>query len=499
MKKLSILFMVIFIFGLSTAGDVSAENVLFEGIFERGNTTLFESAISSKGSGSKGSGHNENGKPVTQVKNFSGSSGEATLKVCNGVDAKKISSAIISINGNDVLGSSTFNQNVGCIEKMVNLDDGNNILAVQLKSEPGGKVSIEISQLDGPSSCDECDDTDGYPNVVIDIDPDTEGIQGIPVGNGPSGVLATETFVYVTNYYDDTVSVIDTANNEPIDFDLYTEGIQGIPVGHGPYGISVTPYGEHVYVTNYLEDTVSVIDTTNNTPIDFDPDTEGIQGILVGDKPSGVLAAETPYGEYVYVTNYGTGSVSVIHTGLNEVIAEITVGSNPLGVSVMPGGEYVYVTNYGDDTVSVIDTANNEPIDFDPDTEGIQGILVGDKPSGISVTGAFAYVTNFGAGSVSVIDTGLNEVIAEITVGSGPFGISATPGGGYVYVNNFGNDKLSVIDTSNNTVIDTDTNQDGFQEIQVGDMPYSGIAVSPNGNFVYVGNYGDDTVSVIGF
>ncbi|MGW8324319.1 MAG: YncE family protein, partial [Desulfobacterales bacterium] len=60
-------------------------------------------------------------------------------------------------------------------------------------------------------------------------------------------------------------------------------------------------------------------------------------------------------------------------------------------------------------------------------------------------------------------------------------------------------DTVSVIDTSNNTVIDTDTNQDGFQEIQVGDMPYSGIAVSPNGKFVYVGNFGDDTVSIIGF
>jgi len=477
MKKLSILFMVIFIFGLSTVSDVSAENVLFEGIFERGNTTMFESAISSKGSGSKGSGHNENGKPVTQVINFSGSSGEATLKVCNGVEAKKISSAIISINENVVLGSSTFNQNVGCIEEMVNLDEGNNILAVQLKSEPGGKVSIEISQPDNPSSCDECDDTDGYPNVVIDFDPDTEGIQGIPVGNGPFGVSATEAFVYVTNYFDDTVSVIDTSNNTPIDFDPDTEGIQGISVGDGPYGITVTPYGEYAYVTNYIEDTVSVIDTSSNTETTTIP---------VGDKPSGVSVT----GAFAYVTNFGTGSVSVIDTALNEVIAEITVGSNPLGVSVMPGGEYVYITNYGDDTVSVIDTLSNTVTATIP---------VGDKPSGISVTGAFAYVTNFGAGSVSVIDTAINEVIAEITVGSGPFGISVTPGGKYAYVNNFGDDKVSVIDTSNNTVIDTDTNQDGFQEIQVGDMPYSGIAVSPNGNFVYVGNYGDDTVSVVGF
>jgi hypothetical protein len=138
MKKLSMLLITIFIFGLFTIGNVSAEVVVFEGIFKRGNA-IFERAIGSKGTGNKG-----NGTPVSQFENFSGMSGEATLKVCNVAEAEKISSATISINENVVVGSSNFNQNVGCIEKTVSLNEGDNILEVLLKSKPDGKISVQI-------------------------------------------------------------------------------------------------------------------------------------------------------------------------------------------------------------------------------------------------------------------------------------------------------------------------------------------------------------------
>ena len=205
MKKLSMLLTVLIIFGTSAIGHTSDESVVFEGIFERGNA-IFERAISSKGTGNKG-----NGTPVSQFGNFSGSSGEATLKVCNVAEAEKISSATISINRNVVLGSSNFNQNVGCIEKKVNLNDGDNILEVLLKSKPGGKVSIEILQLkpDIPPSSDVCDGDGTYLNTWIET---------VYVGKG------------------------------------------------NPYGISVSPNGDYVYVTHPLSDTVSVIPTSENYP-----------------------------------------------------------------------------------------------------------------------------------------------------------------------------------------------------------------------------------------
>jgi DNA-binding beta-propeller fold protein YncE len=38
------------------------------------------------------------------------------------------------------------------------------------------------------------------------------------------------------------------------------------------------------------------------------------------------------------------------------VVATVTVGSEPTGVTVTPNGDYVFVTNAGSDTVSVIST-----------------------------------------------------------------------------------------------------------------------------------------------
>jgi len=496
MKKLSMILTVLIIFGTSAIGYTSDEYVVFEGIFERGNL-VFERAIANKKTGKKG-----NGTPVSQFGNFLGSSGEATLRVCNVAEADKISSATISINGNVVLGSSNFNQNVDCIKKTVNLMGGDNILEVQLKSKPGGKVSIEILQPDIPPAGDVCGDTDdGYPNTVI-------ATTTVGPKYGPYGGIAVspyEEFAYVSNFMEGTVSVINTSDNTLIDTDPITIG------GIGPMGISMTPVGAYAYVSNYVEGKVYVINTSNHTVIDTiivgdDPDTEGLDGC-----PFGI--SMTPDGEYAYVSDYCNSTVSVIRTSDRTVIDTITVGNEPTGISMTPVGAYAYVSNFDSGTVSIIQTSNNTVIDTitvgdNPDTEELDGC-----PFGISMTpdGEYAYVSDYCNNAVwiirtsdrTVIDTDPSTVeIDPITVGNEPAGISMTPDGKYVYVINSGDDvaddvtgdstgdgTVSVIRTCDNTLVDT---------IQVGKQPYGGIAVSPDGMFVYVGNFEDGTVSVIG-
>jgi YVTN family beta-propeller protein len=73
-----------------------------------------------------------------------------------------------------------------------------------------------------------------------------------------------------------------------------------------------------------------------------------IDTISVGAKPAGVSA--TP--DFVYVSNYDDGTVSVISICDNTVIETIPVGAMPTGVSATP--DNVYVSNYSYDTVSVI-------------------------------------------------------------------------------------------------------------------------------------------------
>src|ERR1041384_6733002 len=60
-----------------------------------------------------------------------------------------------------------------------------------------------------------------------------------------------------------------------------------------------------------------------------------------------------------YVTNVNDGTVSVIDTKSNTVIATIPVSPAPAGIAVTPDGAFVYVTLLGGNTVAVIDATTN--------------------------------------------------------------------------------------------------------------------------------------------
>ena len=97
-----------------------------------------------------------------------------------------------------------------------------------------------------------------------------------------------------------------------------------------------------------------------------------------------------------------------------------------------------------------------------------------------------------GDNEVSVINTAKNTVTATVTGLSTPNGIALTPNGAYVYVTNAvvangGNGAVSVINTATNTVDET---------LTVGMNAY-GVAIAPNGEYAYVTNFDDGTVSVI--
>jgi YVTN family beta-propeller protein len=199
----------------------------------------------------------------------------------------------------------------------------------------------------------------------------------------------------------------------------------------------------------------------------------------------GLMASQVEAAPFAYVANEG-GSVSVIDTATNTVVATVPVGGVPIGVAVTPDGKHAYVANFTDGTVSVIATATSN-------TTGTP-IPVGNGPEGVAITpdGKHAYVTNSGTlnvpgTTVSVIATASNTVVATVKVGNTPSEVAVTPDGKHVYVTNFRSDNVSVIATANNTVVAT---------VNVGNHP-DGVAVTPDGKHVYVANYGSADVSVI--
>jgi YVTN family beta-propeller protein len=121
----------------------------------------------------------------------------------------------------------------------------------------------------------------------------------------------------------------------------------------------------------------------------------------------------------VYVTNWGTTTVSVISTATNTVVATVTVGNAPADAVATPDGSRVYVTNFYSDSVSVISTATNTV------TDTIQlstASPVDTGPNGLAITpdGARVYTANSFADNASVISTLTNSVIDTVPVGNYP-------------------------------------------------------------------------------
>ena len=204
-----------------------------------------------------------------------------------------------------------------------------------------------------------------------------------------------------------------------------------------PYAVGVIPNGAQVYVANYNDATISVINTSTN---------KVTTTISVGTNPAGVSFSAD--GTKAYVSNFGSGTVSVINTTTNSVVATVNVGSGPIGVTVSPDGTKAFVANNVGGTVSVINASTNTLIG---------SLNLGNSPTGITITpdGTKVFVTNFGGGSVSIINASTNLVIATVPVGSSPYGISISPDGKNAYVSNFGSNSVSVINTATNEVTST--------------------------------------------
>ena len=127
--------------------------------------------------------------------------------------------------------------------------------------------------------------------------------------------------------------------SETHDYNSATSGNRYVTSMTGFTQSSIQKNSGYVKCTLYL---------LNNTLIDGN-----FVNTLNGLRPSG--AAFDSFNGFVYVTNSGSDSVSVINGTTNKVIANISVGSNPHGAVFDSSNGFVYVTNFYSGTVSIID------------------------------------------------------------------------------------------------------------------------------------------------
>jgi YVTN family beta-propeller protein len=133
--------------------------------------------------------------------------------------------------------------------------------------------------------------------------------------------------------------------------------IDTITVGTAPNEVAFDSFNGNLYLTNHVDNTVSVISGQTNTVIG--------SPITVGSGPVGI-AFDSANGD-LYVANHGAfrmqGTVSVISGQTNTVIGSpIPVGQNPWDIAFDPINGNLYVTNFSDNTVSVISGQTNTVI-----------------------------------------------------------------------------------------------------------------------------------------
>jgi len=288
-----------------------------------------------------------------------------------------------------------------------------------------------------------------------------------------------------------------------------------VAAGEDPYGVVVSPNGLYAYVAN------DDADVTNG----ISQYTVGAGGTLIPDSTPTVDAGNgptellvSPNGLYLYAINLestGTDGLGLSQYTIGsggmltpDSIPTVTTGEDPEGIAMSPNGQYVYVAN-GDSSGAG---------GLSQYTVGAGGMLTpdstptvdaGDTPAQIAVSpnGNYVYVADSGSNGtdgagVSQYTVGAGGMLtpdSTPTVGAGdePSDVAVSPNGEDVYVSNFGStsgaDGISQYTIGAGGMLTPDSTP----TVTTGDEP-NGIALSPDGQYLYVPDsaFGSDTSTV---
>ena len=313
----------------------------------------------------------------------------------------------------------------------------------------------------------------------------------------------------------DTLSVIDISKPEAPHITATIPLINSI-VGP-PTNLAIHPSGEIALIANSLEPITQGwahrLDPDNKVfLIDLKATPPKVIGtITVGKQPSGM--AISPKGDLALVTNRADGTISVLSIRGKDVLVVDTVmvgtsADQVSAVAITPDGKHALVTKPAANKIALL-SIDGQKVTYDK-----RDLPPGIFPYNVAVTpdGKLALTVDNGNGggsdgnakAVSVIDleTDPPRVIDHVTVGDSPEGLAISPKGDLaVSVEARGSNmpKSSFFYHPGGAV--TALKIDGKKvtnggEVNVGALPEA-VAFSPDGQYLYVGNFIDGDLSVL--
>ncbi|MEQ6292459.1 cytochrome D1 domain-containing protein [Vogesella sp. GCM10023246] len=223
-----------------------------------------------------------------------------------------------------------------------------------------------------------------------------------------------------------------------------------LPLGARPtFRLPVAGHPGHV-ITDAGSNTAFVSDASNNAVQVYDLASRRHRAsIRTGAYPHGLRLS--PDGKSIYVANMQDNTVSVLDVAARREVARIAVGKAPVQVGFAPDGKQAYVSLSADNALGLIDTARRM----------LSGtVKVGRTPIQMMATpdGRQVFVANQGSRQqpddrVTVVDPQAGSVIAEVSTGPGAHGVAISSDGQYVFVSNIESATVSVIDSAQHKVV----------------------------------------------
>ena len=263
---------------------------------------------------------------------------------------------------------------------------------------------------------------------------------------------------YIGLYGDGAIGVLDIESKRML---------KTVPVS-APDGIAITPDGREVFVSSSDSGTVKVLDTASDTVV---------ASIDVGGKPAGLTI--TPDGILLVAAVGGADQVVIIDVSQNAVVHRVAVGQAHSSC-ITSDGQYAYVGSQV--------SASPAIVKIDLDDEGpAQTFPVDKSPRALACEADRIYFTVVGLDAVERLDPQTGALGTPIPSGGSPHDVrAAQPGQTELVVSQTAGD-LEFIDVGSATLVG---------QVPTGKLAHW-IALTGDRTVAYVTNEGDDSVAVV--
>ena len=402
-------------------------------------------------------------------------------------------------------------------------------------------------------------DSDSVAVVDVHSDPANPTVIGAIVGDATHldgahnvAVFPNGQYILVTGHLSDSLAVVDVGS-DPASPTLVGSIVGASVHMNGPIGVAIAPSGSYAVVTSRNSQSVAVVNIT-------DPTNPVVTGSIVGDSVNLDGAESVAFsrnGQHAFVTARNSNMLVVVDVGTDPTAPEIigstmnvTVMNDPIGVAASADGRYAFVAGYGSHSLAVVD------IGSDPTSPEVIGSIVDSTSLGgahgvtVSPNSGVVFVTGWGSSSVAAVDVGadpmhptvLHAIVGDTSNFANPYAAAVSPNATLLVVPGAVSNSLAVIalacrsadadacvgdslnDQDSDLICDSqdscpgdainDADSDSLCSEShgcwaepvvagsiTGDVSHMhtavGVAVSPDGQYAYVGGLVSDSLAIV--